>query len=318
MNYQYELKPIELKLKTNWVISRNSSLTKKNFVLTLTDPRGRKSLSEVAPNIRYQETPDLIQSEFDKLDKNLSPEEILSGFNGSMALRFALESSFLNLGPWWEDLKLSKAKSVKTSISVPIMKREELKDYLEKVKRFKSIKVKVNQENAIEALATINKLTSKALRVDANEAFDDYDTFMRFLYSLKEMRIEFIEQPFKASMKDEYQDLLKKSPYPIIADESVHGAEVESLENLRKYFHGINIKLMKSGGLATAHQQLCFAKKLGLKTMMGCMIESGLGISYATYFHSLCDYLDLDGFLLISHDPYPLVKEEKGQLTLIS
>ena len=116
-------------------------------------------------------------------------------------------------------------------------------------------------------------------------------------------------------MVEEYFELRKISKYELMADESLlldfNG------EKFQKMFHGINVKIMKTRGVENAKKLLLKAKKFGLKTMVGCMIESSLGISEALHLASLCDYIDLDGSLLLKNDPYAhLIKEENGRLTL--
>ena len=162
----------------------------------------------------------------------------------------------------------------------------------------------------MEFLEEIKKHTNKKLRIDANEGFDSLSEFLRFEEAIKDFNIEFIEQPFPVHFKQEYKELKKQSIFEIIADESVE--DDFHPEELCEMFHGVNIKLMKAGGLLRAKELLEKAKSYGLKTMIGCMIESSLGISEALYLAHLADYLDLDGHLLISNDPYPDMIEFKN------
>ena len=111
-------------------------------------------------------------------------------------------------------------KAVETSFTMPIMEIGEIKNYLDPLARFKSLKIKVNAESGEEMLKEIVKHTSTKLRVDANEAWKDLDQFMRFQESLKGMNIELIEQPFPSTMKNEHKELKKHTPYVLLADES--------------------------------------------------------------------------------------------------
>ncbi|NUM77145.1 dipeptide epimerase, partial [candidate division KSB1 bacterium] len=108
--------------------------------------------------------------------------------------------------------------------------------------------------------------------------------------------------------------LRERSPLPLVADEDVMKAN--DLPALARAYHGINIKIMKSGGLQEALRMIHVARALGLKIMLGCMIESSLGITAAAHLSPLVDWADLDGNLLIKNDPYRGVRVEQGRLIL--
>jgi len=133
------------------------------------------------------------------------------------------------------------------------------------------------------------------------------------LLKLKKMKIEFIEQPMPATMTDESAYLKKYSPFPLFADESV--TDEAEFGHLKKMFDGINVKLMKAGGYLNALRLLKEAKANGMKTMIGCMVETTLAISSGLHLCSLADYADLDSFLVVKNEPFNLVKEEKGMLS---
>ena len=105
----------------------------------------------------------------------------------------------------------------------------------------------------------------------------------------------------------------ERSPLPIFADESYHTAA--DAERCAECFHGINVKLVKTGGISAGFEALSAARKLGLKTMIGCMIETSILISAAAHLAELCDYLDVDGNILITNDPYLGVTEKNGVLS---
>ena len=159
------------------------------------------------------------------------------------------------------------------------------------------------------------KHTDKKIRIDANEGFTSLASYLEFEEQIKAFNIEFVEQPFPTSLIDEYLELKKCSKFEIIADESL--LEDFNGDKMSAMFHGINVKNMKSKGLVNSKKLLMNARKFGLKTMVGCMIESSLGISEAMTLVSLCDYVDLDGALLIKNDPFAkLVTLEDGKLSL--
>ena len=107
--------------------------------------------------------------------------------------------------------------------------------------------------------------------------------------------------------------LKERSPLPIFADESCH--LVTDVPRCAECFHGVNVKLVKTGGVSMAKDTLEAARKAGLKTMIGCMIETSVQISAAAHLAELADYLDIDGSLLITNDPYQGVTAPNGILS---
>lgn len=322
------LEKIHLDLKVNWKLSRNQTTFKENFIVHLQTPEG-EFRSEIAPNIRYGETPASIQQQFEEWIAIARPDTIkdenslgrcLDQMKLMHALRFGLESVFLCYLAKREKktlttyLGLEPIKAVPTSFSMPITPVEEIAAYLAPIKRFDSLKIKVNAESASDMLQEIRKHTSVKLRIDANEGWKDLDEFLRFQQGLKGMNIELIEQPFPSSMQEAYRELRKISPYTILADESIE--DVGDFTELPRQFHAVNIKLMKTGSLIKARELIREARRHNMKIMMGCMIETTIGISYGMLFGGMVDYVDLDGFLLIKDEPFRLVSETEGILKL--
>ena len=142
--------------------------------------------------------------------------------------------------------------------------------------------------------------TDATFRVDANTGWTAEQTIAH-AHELKELGVEFIEQPQKADAWADHRKALEGSVLPIIADESCHvEADVARCAN---HFDGINIKLVKCGGLTPARRMIKEARALGLKIMMGCMTESSVGISAIAHIAPLLDYVDMDGALLLARDP---------------
>ena len=320
------LEKIHLDLKVNWKLSRNQTTFKENFIVRLEGPVGTFR-SEIAPNVRYGETVTNIQEEFSTWNSsrdisaitNLNLlSEALSGIK-LHSLRFGLESAFISYlaaskkKTLTEFLGLPPMKAVPTSFSMPIIPVGEIQDYLKPISRFQSLKIKVNAETGNEMLQEIRKYSGAKLRVDANEGWTDLDSFMRFQEAIKGMNIELIEQPFPSSMVEEYRALKNATPYTLLADESIE--DVGDFHELSKQFHAVNIKLMKTGSLIKARELLLDAKKHHMTAMMGCMIETTIGISYGMLFGGMVEYVDLDGFLLIKDEPFKLVTESEGILT---
>lgn len=320
---KFELEKIVLDLKVNWKLSRNESLTKTNFIFKIIED-DMVYMGEIAPNIRYHETSEKILRDFDHFQSSYSPsiplEKILYESNFSHSFQFAVESAFthrnsqMNLRSIKDFLHLPEINEVETSFSVPIMDESLLGNYLKQLSRFKFIKIKTNQDNAIRFVKTIASKTNAILRVDGNEAWEDFDLYKKFEEQVKHLNIQFVEQPFKAKMVDEYIALKKNSLFEIMADESIE-QEVD-FDLIEQQFHSINVKLMKAGGYQKAIALLKEAKKRKMKTMLGCMIETSLGISCALQLAGLADYYDLDGSLLIKKDPFNFIQESNGSLSL--
>jgi L-alanine-DL-glutamate epimerase-like enolase superfamily enzyme len=316
-----------LDLRYNWKISRNESFHKINFFIKVSDQR-YEGIGEVAPNIRYLETPDLILSQFLKFTSTIekSPEnleEITTLLNLSElcnSLRFAIESAFVhylcnrNNISIFELLKIPKPSNIYTSYTIPIIPVSEVKDFLDKhnLHRFKSIKIKINIEG-LELVNEVAKHYKGPLMIDANEAWKDVDDLLKFMEKLKKYPIEFIEQPLPYDLIQEYIYLKKHSPYILIGDESI--TNKADFDILVQQFHGVNMKLMKAGGYLNGVQILQNARKYSMKTMIGCMIETTLGISSGMNLCGLCDYADLDGHFVIDKEPFQLVEESDGMLS---
>ena len=318
------LEKIRLPLRVNWKISRNSTSEKENYIVTLREDEFT-ARSEIAPNIRYGETHEIIERQFEEFRSSINDfntfEKILDAPHWKHSLRFALESAWISLtaqqrGQTLHDyLQAPPPFPLATSMSVPIMDPTEVAAYLENLKGFPAYKIKVNQESAWDMVQAVAAAAPGVLlRVDGNEAWTDLSDFLRFQDKLKGLPIEFIEQPFPAARKDMYQDLHARTPYIVMADESIE--DTDNLAELATMFRAVNIKLMKTGSLIKGRDFLIKARAHGLKTMVGCMVETSLGISYAMHLGAWMDWADLDGFLLLKEDPFRLVSEKNGILQL--
>jgi L-alanine-DL-glutamate epimerase-like enolase superfamily enzyme len=126
--------------------------------------------------------------------------------------------------------------------------------------------------------------------------------------------VEYVEQPLSTGSLRKLRELKKKSPLPIYVDEDVH--RCDTFPELLEVCHGINLKLIKTGGILEARRMAANANTFGLKTMMGCMLETSVAITAAAHIGSLFDSLDLDGHLLLSNDPFDGMKVEKGHVKM--
>lgn len=160
-------------------------------------------------------------------------------------------------------------------------------------------KIKLGTPGDIDIIEALRSVTDVPFRVDANAAWTA-DESIRMSHLLKKLNVEFIEQPMPADAWDEMKEVYAKSALPVIADESCRG--LADVSRCQGRFDGINIKLVKAGGLTPARNMILEAKKLGLKTMVGCMTESSVGISAIAQLLPYLDYVDMDGALLLKRD----------------
>jgi len=175
-------------------------------------------------------------------------------------------------------------------------------------------KIKLGTPHDLELIRALRSATNATFRVDANCGWTVEETLYNAA-ALAELRVEFIEQPLPAEAADEdHRRLFAESRLPIIADESCQ--QPRDVGKCAGRFHGINVKVCKCGGLTPALQMLREGRELGMKTMVGCMIESSIGISGAAQLLPLLDYADLDGAVLLAHDPAEGVTLNRGQVQL--
>ena len=160
-------------------------------------------------------------------------------------------------------------------------------------------KIKLGTNHDIQIIEKLRKTTDALFRIDANCAWNANQTIENSKI-LKDLNVEFIEQPLPASDFEGMKLVKEKSALPIIADESCQ--RVQDVLTCKDFFHGINIKLMKCGGITPALRMIEMGRKYNLKIMAGCMTESSVGISGLVQIAPLLDYLDADGALLLSHD----------------
>jgi len=172
---------------------------------------------------------------------------------------------------------------------------------------FKRLKLKLGGRDGLDAdrVRAVQSVTDLPLQCDVNEAW----TIDEALEYLPQMNLQYCEQPLVAGDPDGPR-LKKESPIPIYVDEDCH--TLTDVPACAERAHGINIKLAKSGGIREAVRMVHAARALGLGVMLGCMVESGLSVAAGAHIASLMDHVDLDGNLLLAHDPWPGVAFEHG------
>jgi L-alanine-DL-glutamate epimerase-like enolase superfamily enzyme len=176
--------------------------------------------------------------------------------------------------------------------------------------RFRRLKLKLGGRDGldVERVRAVRAVTALPLQVDVNEYWT-FEEALEALLALAEAGVQYCEQPLPAG-DPAGAELKARSPIPIYVDEDCH--TLGDVAACAERAHGINIKLAKSGGIREAVRMAYAARALGLGVMLGCMIESGLGIAAACQVASLCDHVDLDGNLLLAQDPCPGVELVDG------
>ncbi|WP_437179403.1 dipeptide epimerase [Pontibacter vulgaris] len=173
-------------------------------------------------------------------------------------------------------------------------------------------KIKLGTPNDVAIVKELRKHTDAVFRVDANCAWGVEETIENSR-QLKPLGVEFIEQPMKADDMEGMKKVYEQSVLPLIADESC--ITEQDVAKCHGHFHGVNIKLVKCGGLTPARRMIAEAKSLGMKVMVGCMTESSIGISAIAQLLPLLDYVDMDGALLLREDIAKGVTIEYGKVS---
>ena len=329
----WSITPLVLPLRYVWKISRNASTSKTNLLVRIAS-HSCDGWGEAAPNIRYGETPELLQAQFATLlAQGLRVVETLAELDALLAahpvahaLSFALESALVawlaaRAGqPVWQYLGVPAPVPAPTAFTLPIMAPGEVAAFLreQRAARFELLKVKVSAAEGLDLLREVTRqLPGHSLLIDGNETWPDADGVLHFLEqarALPGLNMRLLEQPLPATCADDYRYLRPRTGVPLMADESV--TDTADFAAIAEQFHGVNVKLMKAGGFRRGIKLLRQTRAHGLIPMMGCMVETSVGIAAALQISALVDVLDLDGFLVVRDEPFGLVTEAEGLLHL--
>src|SRR5919108_2220850 len=305
---------VTLELAETFVISRTSQDTAEVVQVEI-EHEGVTGCGEGAPIDRYQESAEsalqyieesadaLGDDPFalDEIDARLEPRE--------WAARSALDAALHDLQgkltgvPVWKLLGVRRL-GPPTSWTIWLGDPDDMGSRAAKVAdRFLRLKLKLGAGDGrdVDRVRAVRETTEAPLQVDVNE-FWTLDEALHTLPQLAELGVEYCEQPLPAGDPGGAR-LKAASPIPIYVDEDCH--HLDDVAACAERAHGINIKLAKSGGIREAVRMAHAARAFGLGVMLGCMIESGLGIAAPAQVASLCDHVDLDGNLLLEDDPWP-------------
>ncbi len=311
---------VSLELAEPFVIARGTE-TEAEVVWVEIEHEGERGYGEAAPIERYEESAEsalaYVEEVADLLgDDPFAFEEIEARLpRREFAARSAIDAALHDLCgkltglPVWRFLGLEQA-GPPTSWTVGLGDPDEMARKAEKATEFKSLKLKIGGRDGldIERVAAVRAVWDRPLRVDVNEYWT-LDEALDSIPRLKELGVDYVEQPLPAGDPGG-PGLKSASPLPLYVDEDCH--TLSDVVACAERAHGINIKLAKSGGIREAIRMAHAARALDLGVMLGCMVESGLGIAAGASIASLCDHVDLDGNILIAEDPWPGVQFVDG------
>lgn len=217
--------------------------------------------------------------------------------------------------PWHRIWGLNADKTPCTSFTIGMDTPEVVVQKVAEAAPYRVLKVKVGLGDDRSLVKIIRRERPDVpICVDANQGWDDREAALDMCHWLKEHGCLFVEQPFDKARLDDAAWLTERSPLPIIADEAVR--RIGDIRRLAGTCSGINIKLMKCGGMHEAYLMATLARALGMKVMLGCMTETSCGVTAAAQLSPLADYADLDGNLLIANDRFSGLKIVDGRITL--
>jgi len=328
----------DLKLAHPWAIASDGAVGGRNSVgvavVQLAGGDGLTGLGEASPSNRYNEDLDGSLDFFARVDasrlsfgdvgRSMAYVEALGPgqFSAKSALNIALlDGAARQAGkPLYDHLGLGfRERHHITSFSIGLDEPGVIREKVQAAAAYPVLKLKVGAPNDRENLGALRDgAPKKWVRVDANEGWKTREQALEMIEWLaKDGFIQFVEQPMPAETKlADLAWLKERSPLPLIADESYHTAS--DIPHCAEGFHGVNVKLCKTGGVERAREALLAARRAGLKTMIGCMIESSILISAAAHLAELTDYLDIDGALLTTNDPYAGVTAKRGVLSFVN
>lgn len=310
---QLILRPHLLELKHTFTISRQSFDTKPTLIVELKDGV-ISGYGEASANPYYHITTDKMMEDLKKNESficslsNETPEnfwqKMYTKLSNNMFALCAIDIAFNDLYARKKKRKLYELWHYDTSnnplsnytIGIDTIEKMVLKI---KEKPWPIYKIKLGTKEDLKIIRELRKRSDAIFRIDANCAWNVQETIINSS-ALKNLGVEFIEQPLPAEDWNGAREVYLKSSLPIIADESCQVEE--DVLKCYEYFHGVNIKLTKCGGLTSAKRMIEQAKSKGMKTMVGCMTESSVGISAIAHLLPKLEYVDMDGAMLLKND----------------
>jgi len=323
MDLHYE--PITLELEVPFRIAHGTSTARHNVLVRLRDGQ-HEGWGEAAPVIQHHETQAGVMEYLAGMSLPDDPfliEEIVAGLPpGSPAARASIDIALHDLlgrklgQPLYRLWGLNPASAPETSYTIGLGSVEEVQSWARAAaERFGLLKLKFDADEAgsLGMVRAVRQVTDARLVADANCAWTA-DQALRLLPILADLGLEWVEQPLAEDDLAGLERLRGASPLPIFADEPVRSAR--DVARLAGLVDGVNVKVTKVGGLREALRAIAVARAHDMEVMLGCMVETSLGITAAAHLSPLVDWADLDGNLTVTNDPYVGVQLDKGRLIL--
>ena len=317
------LEELHLRLRHRFAIARGFEDVSESLVIHLSVD-GIEGLGEVTPSGRYGEDVALIEHQLRELsldganllDVQATLARVPREQRGAMcALDLALHDYAGKLFgvPAYALFGLDPHAAKATSFTIGIADPAQTLAKVREAVHLPILKVKLGAGSEIETLEAIRAIYRGTIRVDANEGWTP-EQAVALLAELKRFDIEFCEQPVPAGHPEQLRFVRERSPIPIFVDED--SVTADDVPRLADCVDGINVKLVKCGGMREAARMIRAAREHGMKVMIGCMIESSVLSTAAAHLTPLADYADIDGPLLVLDDPFEGVTYDGAQLRL--
>ena len=325
MTIAFETRPVTLTPTHPFRIARSEHAAYHHWLVRLEDA-GEEGWGEAAPSRRYGETAETVAAALAELlpligDDPYAMEAIERRLDGHLwenaSAKTAISAALHDLIgkrhglPLYRWLGLDLARVPPTSFTIGIAEPEEMRRKVEEAAAYAILKIKMGFEGDIEALERIRAVTDKPIRVDANEGWTRAEALAR-LPALEDLGVELLEQPVAAADRDGLALVSGATSIPVVADESCRTSA--DLPGLLGVVDAVNVKLAKTGSIGEAVRLMTAARALHFGVFLGCMVESSLGIAAAAHLAPLADWVDLDGHLLLSDDPYEGLRLEGGRV----
>jgi L-alanine-DL-glutamate epimerase-like enolase superfamily enzyme len=323
-----ESRVLSLSTKHPFIIARGGSREFRSVWVTLTDADGLEGWGEAAPSAFYGETTDTVRAALeryagvlthDPLDLEENERRMRATLGGNAAARAAVSAALHDLCakkagvPLYRYWGLDAAKAPRSTFTIGLDTPEMMQQKVEEAAEYPILKVKLGTDRDDEILRIVREATDREIRVDANCAWSVRHA-IDMLPVLEEFGVTVLEQPVEPWNVDGLAEIHRVSRIPVIADESCK--VTTDIPPLVGKVDGINIKLAKCGSLREALKMIAIARAHGLTVMVGCMIESSLGITAAAHLTPLVDIVDLDGAALLKDDPFKGASIAGGQVRL--
>ena len=311
--------PLALPLVHRFTIARSSEDVARTVLVRLAW-NGIDALGESSPSERYDETVQSVIAALDARSFGNDPyalDVLLADL--TPAVRCALDVALHDcIGkdvdrPLWRLIGVDPSKTPVTSFTIGIAPIDDMVAKVREVRDHPTIKVKLGTGNEVDTIAAIRAAYGGTIRVDANEGWTA-EAAVAILRELDRFDIEFCEQPIPAGTPERLRWIRERSAIAIVTDED--SKDARDLPALAGCVDGINVKLVKCGGIRGALGMIHTARALGLKIMLGCMVESAILSTAAAHLSPLVDWADLDGPFLVARDPFAGITYDSGKIVL--